>query len=231
MRKTIWKNGKENIDFIYCEICKNKLRQIHKRHLISHNITFEEYKQRFPNTPTVTETYSKLTAIGNSNREVTAETCEKIRIANTGKLVGDKNPSCRKEVKEKKSKALLDFYKTEEGKLNKLQKRKQALKRIGLSGTSVSYNNLACKYFDWLNMYNGWGGKHALNGGEKEVLGYFVDYYEPELNIVIEWDEPGHYFDSKLKDRDIFRMNEIIDYLKCDFYRINQTNMNIERYN
>ena len=88
---------------------------------------------------------------------------------------------------------------------------------------SPNYNKSSCKYFDWLNMYMGWNGMHAENGGEFYIkeLGYWVDYYEPKLNIVIEYDEKHHFnIDGSLKEKDIQRQKEIVELLKCDFYRV-----------
>ena len=86
-----------------------------------------------------------------------------------------------------------------------------------------SYNKKACKYFDVLNKTMGWRGRHALDGGELFVkdTNYWVDYYEPNLNLVIEWDEPKHNR-TKNKEKDIVRQEAIIEKLKCSFYRIEQ---------
>lgn len=86
-----------------------------------------------------------------------------------------------------------------------------------------NYNKLACKYFDWLNMYMDWNGKHAGNGGECRIGKFWLDYYEPNLNIVIEWDEAAHYKEGKLRSKDIHKQSEIIKSLKCDFFRINES--------
>jgi hypothetical protein len=65
--------------------------------------------------------------------------------------------------------------------------------------------------------------QHAENGGEYYIkeLGYFVDGYSKEKNIVIEVDESYH-FDSngKLKEADIHRQQEIENLLGCEFIRI-----------
>lgn len=65
--------------------------------------------------------------------------------------------------------------------------------------------------------------QHAENGGEYYIkeLGYFVDGYSEERNIVIEVDEP-HHFDSndELKQDDINRQTEIENLLGCEFVRI-----------
>lgn len=225
-RKWTSLSGIENNDYVKCQICDGKLRQIHFRHLDTHNIIFQEYKNKFPNTPTVCSDYSKLTANGNSNREITEETCRKISISNTGKLKGPKSV----EAIQNQRNALLKFYQTDEGKINRLNKREVAIERIGLTGTSVNFNKTACEYFDWLNAINGWNGEHALNGGEKSVAGYFIDYYEPNHNIVIEWDEDNHYFNGELKKKDIERMNEIKDILNCEFYRIREKELILKKY-
>jgi hypothetical protein len=40
---------------------------------------------------------------------------------------------------------------------------------------------------------------------------------------VFEYDEPHHFnVKNELKDKDIYRMNEIINYLKCKFIRYNE---------
>lgn len=86
------------------------------------------------------------------------------------------------------------------------------------SGLFPKFNPIACEYFDWLNKWNGWNGVHAKRGGEKKVLKYFVDYYEPSLNIVIEWDEPYHRTTSQ-RAKDIIRQSQIKAELGCTFYR------------
>lgn len=83
----------------------------------------------------------------------------------------------------------------------------------------LSYNKEACKIFDEINNQLGWTGRHALNGGEQKVLKYWVDYYEPNLNLIIEYDERHHRFQ---KEKDLHRQDEIIQYLGCKFYRIHE---------
>ena len=49
------------------------------------------------------------------------------------------------------------------------------------------------------------------------VLNYTVDFYIPELNLVIEYDEKWH---NQYIEQDKKRENEIIDALNCDFIRV-----------
>lgn len=96
-----------------------------------------------------------------------------------------------------------------------------------------NFNKKACEYFQWLNMWNGWNGQYAVNGGEYFIkdLGYWVDYYEPKENVVIEWDESTHYnVDNQLKKRDNDRMIEIKAHLKCRFMRFNEKLSRIKEY-
>lgn len=97
--------------------------------------------------------------------------------------------------------------------------REARIEQIKLSGGWTSYNKTACAFFDKLNAELSLNGVHALNGGEKQIVGYLVDYYEPNLNLVIEWDEPYH---RRQIDKDMFRAKEIIKEIGCKFFRIDQ---------
>jgi hypothetical protein len=63
--------------------------------------------------------------------------------------------------------------------------------------------------------------QHAENGGEFYIkeLGYWVDGYSKEKNIVIEYYENAHK--NKIK-KDLQRQNEIINLLKCEFIIIKE---------
>jgi hypothetical protein len=88
------------------------------------------------------------------------------------------------------------------------------------------FNKKACMFFEVLNKEKKWNGKHGLNGGETKIMKYWVDYYEPTLNLIIEWDESFHHHPNQIK-KDRKRENEIIKYLKCDFLRINSDTLEI----
>lgn len=65
--------------------------------------------------------------------------------------------------------------------------------------------------------------QHAENGGEFYIkeLGYWVDGYSQKKNIVIEYYENHH---KKQIERDERRKQEIVDFLKCEFYEIKEWN-------
>ena len=51
---------------------------------------------------------------------------------------------------------------------------------------------------------------------------YYVDFYNPDLNIVIEHDEAYHRI-KKIKKADKLRQEEITSILNCVFYRYDAT--------
>lgn len=83
------------------------------------------------------------------------------------------------------------------------------------------------QYFDQLEKENGWFGnrQHFVSH-----LGYFLDYYEPSLNIVVEYDEPRHYRQGILIERDRKRMEEIKSHLGCQFWRYDEYNECLRKF-
>jgi len=100
-----------------------------------------------------------------------------------------------------------------------------AIKRIEskCGQLSPNYNPEACKLIEKFGKENNYNFQHAENGGEFHVsgLGYWVDGYDKEKNVVIEIDEVFHFdLDGNLKEKDIIRQKEITDFLKCKFIRL-----------
>ena len=113
-------------------------------------------------------------------------------------------------------------------KASKETKRKQriaAIKNIeNRSGQCCpNYNPTGCKLIEEYGKENGYIFQHAENGGEFyiEELGYWVDGYDKEKNVIIEIDESFHYnFDDKLKIKDVERQEEIENFSGCKFIRL-----------
>jgi hypothetical protein len=91
------------------------------------------------------------------------------------------------------------------------------------------FNRVACEFFNMLNDFMGWNGVHALNGGEYNVDGYFLDYFEPRENLVIEWDEPHHFKPSQQK-KDKIRATNIKEILACEFWRVNSETLEFREF-
>lgn len=104
------------------------------------------------------------------------------------------------------------------------RKRLSAIRRIERNKGQVkpNYNPGACKAIDKYGKQHGYDFQHAENGGEFHIkpLGYWVDGYDAEQNVVIEYDEPRHFVGGKLRPTDVQRQKEITEHLGCTFIRI-----------
>jgi hypothetical protein len=119
---------------------------------------------------------------------------------------------------------------TEDHKLKIRMSHVKRLKSLGLYYKG-NFSTKACKYFDQLNKQNNWNLQHAMNGGEIDVIGYWLDGYDKEKNVVVEYDESRHYDKfGNLKQNDVKRMNRIMNHLQCKFYRFNSITQTLNEY-
>lgn len=99
----------------------------------------------------------------------------------------------------------------------------------------VNYNKRSIQILEQIAKEHGWNIQHAENGGEFYTgIGYFVDAYDKEKNIVLEYDEPKHYVDyasNLLTQKDIERQTKIIEHLKCQFWRYNERTKTLWKVN
>jgi len=115
------------------------------------------------------------------------------------------------------------FYGKTHNSNTKEKLRINCLERIKLTGKFPGFNKTACKFFNILNEKLKWNGQYALNNGEKELIGYSIDYFEPTLNLIIEWDEERHYgLNEELHDKDVIRQQNILKGGNYHFYRIRE---------
>lgn len=84
-----------------------------------------------------------------------------------------------------------------------------------------SFNPTACQLIDEYGNEHGFNFQHAMNGGEFHItdLGYFVDGYDEEKNVVIEYYEMAH---KRTKKRDARRKKEIVEHLGCEFIELKE---------
>lgn len=101
---------------------------------------------------------------------------------------------------------------------------RKIVQKSRVTGKIANVNPRETEYFSSLERLTGWDGVFYGKNTEQTLLeiGYFVDYYEPTLNIVVEYDEPKHYRCGKLRERDVVRMHNIKTSLKCRFFRFNE---------
>jgi hypothetical protein len=110
------------------------------------------------------------------------------------------------------------------------EKHRQKMFRLIKEGRygRVGFNLNACKVFDFINSQLNWGGVHAKNNGEQSVDVFILDYYEPKLNIVIEWDERHHKKPSRHK-ADWIKQKVVLENLNGEFYRVDDTTKTIRK--
>lgn len=134
------------------------------------------------------------------------------------------------EYKEKQHQSRLIAQNRPERKLkNRMAKIKQIEENHGIC--YPSYNKTACEYFKKFDEEHNTKGRYAIyGGGEYKIkeLGYFIDYINFDLKLIIEWDERRHhYIGGKLREKDIMRQQKIQKfYPDFEFKRIKEEDNN-----
>lgn len=106
--------------------------------------------------------------------------------------------------------------------------RRKMIKLIKQNKSKVGYNPKACEVFEFINGCLQWSGLHAQNGKEQSIDVFFLDYYEPTLNLAIEWDEKDHKKPSRQK-RDWMKQKIVTETLGCEFYRVDDTTKQVRK--
>ena len=103
------------------------------------------------------------------------------------------------------------------------------VEQLRLNGTPLkpNFNIKACKIIDEYGKTHGYQFQHALNGGEYYIkeLGYWVDGYDENKNAVIDYYEDNcHHYnkDGTMKEKDLQRIEEIKQYLGCEFIMLEE---------
>ena len=159
------------------------------------------------------------------------EKARKVSLTNKGKAYNKSNLG-KKQSPEwiaKRSQALKGRVPGFGGKKHSIQTRQkmsqtrlnELVDRYGNGQISPWYNKEACQLFEEINSTMGWNGQHAERGGEVKVGGYFLDYYEPSQNLVIEFDEKRHQIPS-VKEKDKIKQKVVTQILKCRCVRIKE---------
>jgi len=147
---------------------------------------------------------------------------KKISMSLRGKKLSSSHIEKLKKPKSEEHKQKLRKPKSEESKKKmRVSARKRLLKGLGPIAVP-NYNPRACLEIDKLGNNLGYKFQHAMSqDGEFfiEELFYWVDGYDKEQNVVVEYDELHHNW-SRYKERDIIRQTEIIELLKCKFIRL-----------
>lgn len=170
-------------------------------------------------------------------RRCTESTRQKLRENNLGKThseesrkkrsrPGSSNPMYGKRHSEETREKIKNGIKNRIKKPHSIEtKTKMRLSRITALNTRIgqimpNYNPAACRLIDEYGKLHDYSFQHAENGGEFHIieLGYWVDGYDKEKNVVIEIDEPYH---RRQQEKDTERQRLIVEHLKCKFIRLN----------
>jgi predicted RNA-binding Zn-ribbon protein involved in translation (DUF1610 family) len=139
--------------------------------------------------------------------------CKKCSTTENGKIT-DKSVFKTYEYRRKQSEMMIKARQTSSyGEEFKEKLRKSRINSFRKNGRMANFNPVACDFIDGLNKKMGWNLKHALNGGEVELIGYFPDGYDEERNIIFEYDEPKHNSNYH-KNRDLKRQINLIRKIK-----------------
>jgi hypothetical protein len=138
--------------------------------------------------------------------------------------LSQKNKKISDEQRKNHSKKMMGKHHTEETKYKLRVIAINELNKNGIIGKLRNYNPNACQFIENFGSQNGYNFQHAMNGGEVEIYGYFLDGYDKEKNVVFEYDEPKHRFPS-YKQNDLIRQKRIVDNIKpISFFRYDEHN-------
>lgn len=100
---------------------------------------------------------------------------------------------------------------------------KRIQEKLGKKRLAPRFSVRACDFIEKYGNENDYTFQHTLNGGEYYIkeLGYWIDGYDKNKNVVIEYDEYNHWHRNNQK-RDEERRKEIVDFLKCKFILIKE---------
>lgn len=177
------------------------------------NKTIQKIKEKRSQQIISEETRIKI-SLANKGKIVSDETRRKISEVNKGKTLSEETRAKLSKSHKRRFQNMSDTQYSEYCKQRRLASIKYWQTKHGVY---PNYNHNSIKILEQKAAELGIKDlQHAENGGEFFIkeLGYWVDGYSKEKNIVIEFYEPFH---KNQLDRDLRRENEIKDFLGCEF--------------
>ena len=238
IKKKLYKNG---MWYVETEECKKKTKETNiKKYGVDSYSKLNEYHEK------VKKTSIKRYGVDSYNK--TNESKELVKQENIKKY-GTESYLSTDEFKEKskqtniKKRGVTSHTKTNE---YKTKMKKYYLKKYGVEyptqhkefankmistmiekygeiwiNYAPKYNVGSIIYLDMLSKKLNLLIHHALNGGEKKFIKYWVDGYIQEYNICIEWDEK-HHNAKRQKERDNIKEKFLKENFNCTIIRINE---------
>lgn len=176
-----------------------------------------------------------------TGRKLSEEIKKKIGDSNCGKIHGPCSDEHKRKLSEsekgkiisEKTKLRISYnhvgmigkHHTDEARRKMRLSRIEKISRDKFNGHQVipNWNTNACHEIDEYGKRYGYNFQHAMNGGEHFIneLGYFVDGYDKDKNVVIEYYEFCHnQFKNTIHDKQ--RKQEIINHLGCEFIELKE---------
>jgi len=195
-KKALWNEGKTGV---YSEETLKKMSESHKG-----KTTWIKGKHH------TKETLKKMSD-AKKGKSLSKEHKKNISEANKGEKNSFYGKKHTKESKQKIRKARKKQIFTEETKRKmRLSRIKEIEEKNGIC--FPNYNKQACEHFKNFDKINNTKGRYAMYGGGEyfiKELGYWPDYINFDMKLIIEWDEPWH---NKQKQKDKQRQKEIMAY-------------------
>jgi len=207
----------------------------------------DKFGFKFPSQNKIIKEQKKITSLKHFGVEYPVQSNivkKKTKKSNIEKY-GVENPMQNNKIKEKVKQSKLSKY-GDENYNNRIKAKQTNLIRYGVECPSQNkliaekgldtiikrygeiwlkhvptYNPLSIFYLDIISKRLDIPIQHALNGGEKKFIRYWVDGYIEKYNICIEWNEKLHE-NKKVKERDNIKENFIIKNFNCQYIKINQ---------
>lgn len=226
-----------------CRLCSNKKRKGENHPMFGKCSPFKNKKHTEESKKLISENHIDVSGENNPmygtkggmhGKKHTNISKNKIGLKHKNKIVSE-------ETKKKISESKINYFKNNKshtkGKKHspeaKLKMRLSAIQRIKIAKFNgnqfyPSYNKSSIDILEKYAIENDLKLNHAENGGEIYIkeLGYWVDAYDLEKNVVVEFFEENHKYRI---EKDEIRMKEIINFLGCEFVIINE-NGKIEKY-
>ena len=181
----------------------------------------KEHRQRLSESH-LGKHFSKITrrkmSLARMGKHPSEETIEKIRKKNLGMVSWIKGGHLSDEHKRRISKSHIGNRHSEETK----KKIAKSVREFRLGKVTPCFNPTACQKIEEYGRKHGYNFQHALNGGEVRVIGYALDGYDKDKNVVIEYYEKKHMYQSR---KDAARKREIVKHLGCRFIELKEWEM------
>lgn len=210
--KEPWNKGKKLEDLYGVERANKIKLKISENHVS---------KKKHPGFKLICKTCNKVFHVDykNRNQKFCSSKCfHKSRI-------GTKRKSFSDETRKKMSESSKGRRRKQSNEERKMRRLKMSDRFKNFDKWHPNFNLKACDYFEKFDKENNTSGRYAKNGGEFYIkeLGYWVDYINHDLKLIIEWDEEKHYINNILDEKDKIRQQEIQKlYFDYEFRRIRE---------